>query len=73
MSSLASELLAGHTSGATPTLKTSPQSFSPGPSSSTSPKPKHMPAAEYFPAKANCTKPPAPGVQQAQFAPRGCD
>eukprot|EP00969_Alexandrium_andersonii_P214109 9455156-Alexandrium_andersonii.AAC.1 len=32
-----------------------------------------MPAAKYFPAKANFIKPPVPGVQQAQFAPRGCD
>eukprot|EP00969_Alexandrium_andersonii_P216906 9580718-Alexandrium_andersonii.AAC.1 len=62
MSSLASELLAGRTSGATPTPKASPQSFSPEePSSSTSPKPKHVPAAKYFPAKANFIKPPVPG------------
>eukprot|EP00969_Alexandrium_andersonii_P295069 13042601-Alexandrium_andersonii.AAC.1 len=32
-----------------------------------------MPAARYFPAKTNFSKPPVPGAQQAQFAPRGCD
>eukprot|EP00969_Alexandrium_andersonii_P321773 14217382-Alexandrium_andersonii.AAC.1 len=32
-----------------------------------------MPATKYFPAEANCVKPPTPGVQQPQFAPRGCD
>eukprot|EP00969_Alexandrium_andersonii_P110979 4898715-Alexandrium_andersonii.AAC.1 len=59
MSSLASELMAGRTSCATP--KTAPKSFGPEkPSSSTSCKPKHMPAAKYTPAKANFFEPPLP-------------
>eukprot|EP00969_Alexandrium_andersonii_P028752 1255930-Alexandrium_andersonii.AAC.1 len=32
-----------------------------------------MPAAMYFPATANFVKPPIPGVQQPQRAPRGTD
>eukprot|EP00969_Alexandrium_andersonii_P063899 2814725-Alexandrium_andersonii.AAC.1 len=64
MSALASELLQSRASSATP--GTSPEA----PSSSTTPKPKHMPAAKYFPAKANFIAPPAPGAQQVQFAPR---
>eukprot|EP00969_Alexandrium_andersonii_P056338 2483767-Alexandrium_andersonii.AAC.1 len=59
MSSLASELTAGRTSGATP--KTAPKSFGPEkPSSSTSVKPKRMPAAKYIPAKAHFFEPPPP-------------
>eukprot|EP00969_Alexandrium_andersonii_P122375 5409953-Alexandrium_andersonii.AAC.1 len=70
MSSLASELMASRISGAAPIPKTSPKSFGPEkPSSSTSVKPKHLPAAKYIPVNANFVEPPLPGgAQQAQFA-----
>eukprot|EP00969_Alexandrium_andersonii_P090885 4012222-Alexandrium_andersonii.AAC.1 len=70
MSTLSAELLASRTSSAT--TKTSALSNSEEPSSS-SPQPKHLLAAKYFPAKANFAKPPIPGVQRPQWAPRGTD